>query len=98
MLVLERHYTAGGFTHVFERPGFSWDVGVHYIGQALDPASEVRRAYDHLSGGALQWAAMPPVYDRAVVGGRTFELVTGREALRANLKSHFPGEARAIDR
>ena len=22
LLVLERHYTAGGFTHVFHRPGF----------------------------------------------------------------------------
>jgi all-trans-retinol 13,14-reductase len=98
VLVLERHYTAGGFTHVFERPGFSWDVGVHYIGQTLDPASEVRRAYDHLSGGALQWAAMPPVYDRAVIGGRSFEFVTGREALRDSLKSAFPRETRAIDR
>ena len=33
VLVLERHYTAGGFTHVFHRPGYEWDVGVHYIGQ-----------------------------------------------------------------
>ena len=32
VLVLERHYTAGGFTHVFRRPGYEWDVGVHYIG------------------------------------------------------------------
>ncbi len=30
VLVLERHYTAGGFTHVFHRPGYDWDVGVHY--------------------------------------------------------------------
>ena len=33
VLVLEKHYTAGGFTHVFHRPGFEWDVGVHYVGQ-----------------------------------------------------------------
>lgn len=31
-LVLERRYTLGGFTHVFRRPGYEWDVGVHYIG------------------------------------------------------------------
>ena len=30
-LVLERHYTVGGFTHSFTRPGFVWDVGVHDV-------------------------------------------------------------------
>ena len=33
VLVLERHYTAGGFTHSFKRRGYEWDVGVHYVGQ-----------------------------------------------------------------
>jgi all-trans-retinol 13,14-reductase len=33
ILVLERHYRAGGFTHTFtRRGGFEWDVGVHYVG------------------------------------------------------------------
>ena len=27
VLVLERHYTAGGFTHAYSRKGFEWDVG-----------------------------------------------------------------------
>ena len=39
VLVLERHYTAGGYTHSFRRPGYSWDVGVHYVGDLQDPAS-----------------------------------------------------------
>ena len=30
--VLEQHYTAGGYTHSYERNGYEWDVGVHYIG------------------------------------------------------------------
>src|SRR5580658_10952823 len=64
VLILERHYTAGGFTHVFHRPGYEWDVGVHYIGQVNDPASPVRRAFDHVSGGELDWVPMPDVYDR----------------------------------
>jgi all-trans-retinol 13,14-reductase len=33
VLVLERHYEAGGFTHTFHRPGYEWDVGLHYIGR-----------------------------------------------------------------
>ncbi|HRH63671.1 MAG TPA: NAD(P)-binding protein, partial [Bacteroidia bacterium] len=33
VLVLERHYVPGGFTHAFKRKNFKWDVGVHYVGQ-----------------------------------------------------------------
>ena len=44
VLVLERHYVAGGFTHAFHRPGYDWDVGVHYIGQVQN--SDSPRAQD----------------------------------------------------
>jgi all-trans-retinol 13,14-reductase len=98
VLVLERHYTAGGYTHSFNRPGYSWDVGVHYIGELQDPASPLRAAFDYLSGGQLEWASMPDVYDRVVMGGRSFEFPTGLERLRARLKDYFPTEASAIDR
>jgi all-trans-retinol 13,14-reductase len=98
VLVLERHYTAGGYTHSFQRPGYSWDVGVHYIGDLQDPASPLRAAFDHLTGGQLEWAPMPDVYDRIMIGGRTFEFPTGLERLRARLKDYFPAEASAIDR
>ena len=98
VLVLERHYTAGGYTHSFQRPGYSWDVGVHYIGDLQDPASPLRAAFDHLTNGQLEWALMPDVYDRIIIGGRTFEFPTGLERLRARLKDYFPNEAGAIDR
>ena len=33
VLVLERHFKIGGFTHTFTRPGgWSWDVGLLYVG------------------------------------------------------------------
>ena len=64
VLVLERHYTAGGFTHTFRRPGYEWDVGVHYVGEVNDPNSPLRAAFDHLTEGRLQWNSMPDVYDR----------------------------------
>jgi all-trans-retinol 13,14-reductase len=53
VLVLERHYEAGGFTHTFRRPGYEWDVGLHYIGQMQDERSTVRRAFDHITGGRV---------------------------------------------
>ena len=98
VLVLERHYVAGGFTHSFHRPGFDWDVGLHYIGQVQAERSPVRRAFDHLTGDAVKWAPMPDVYDRVRVGDRTFDFVSGVERFRGQMKSYFPGEARAIDR
>ena len=98
VLVLERHYTAGGYTHSFHRPGYSWDVGVHYIGELQDPASPLRAAFDHLTEGQLEWAPMPDVYDRVVIDGRTFDFPTGLEPLRERLKKYFPNEATAIDR
>jgi all-trans-retinol 13,14-reductase len=97
VLVLERHYEAGGFTHTFRRPGFDWDVGVHYIGD-MQSKSALRNAFDHVTGAGVQWAAMPDVYDRYVVGDRSYSFAKGRERLRADLKSWFPAEAAAIDK
>jgi all-trans-retinol 13,14-reductase len=62
VLVLEQHYTGGGLTHVFRRPGFEWDVGLHYVGQVHDPDSPARRLFDYLTEGRLVWAAMPNAY------------------------------------
>jgi phytoene dehydrogenase-like protein len=97
VLVLERHYEAGGFTHTFRRPGFEWDVGLHYIGQVQDSGHIMRRAFDHVTGG-VRWQAMPAVYDRVHIAGRRFDFTAGLERFRADLKSWFPGEVGAIDR
>src|SRR5208337_752220 len=98
VLVLERHYEAGGFTHTFHRPGYEWDVGLHYIGQMQDERSAVRRAFDHVTAGSVQWQPMPDVYDRAIIEGRIFNFAAGLERFREGLLESFPGERRAIYR
>ncbi len=98
VLVLEKHYLAGGFTHVFHRQGYEWDVGLHYIGEMQNPDSVLRRAFDQITGHQLEWAPMPDVYDRAVIGGRIYDFVSGLERFRARMKGYFPDEAVAIDR
>jgi len=85
VLILERHYTAGGFTHVFRRPGYEWDVGVHYIGQVNDPKSPVRAAYDYLTDGQLSWEPMPDVYDRLILGDREYEFLSDAQRFRARV-------------
>jgi all-trans-retinol 13,14-reductase len=94
--VLEQHYTAGGFTHSYERAGYEWDVGVHYIGEVGAP-TRTRRMFDYLSGGKLEWAPMDDEYDRFYVGDKVFNAVAGKSAFRDNLVRQFPDEARAID-
>lgn len=98
VLVLERHYTAGGFTHAFHRPGYEWDVGVHYIGQVQDPDSPVRAAFDHITEGRLSWNPMPDVYDEIRIAGRVYEFRKGLEQFRDGLLASFPNESCAIDR
>jgi phytoene dehydrogenase-like protein len=98
VLVLEKHYAAGGLTHVFHRPGFEWDVGVHYIGQMDQPDSPGRRLFDYLTEGRLDWQPMPDVYDRVRIGTTQFDYVRGEARLRDALVQAFPREVRAIDR
>jgi all-trans-retinol 13,14-reductase len=98
VLVLEQHYVAGGFTHVFKRNGYEWDVGLHYIGEVNREQSMMRRMFDYVSAGALEWADMGETYDRIYFGDEEYALRSGTEAFRADLKAHFPEEAEAIDR
>jgi len=98
VLVLERHYEVGGFTHTFRRPGYEWDVGLHYIGQVQDDRSRIRRAFDHVTAGQVQWQAMPEVYDRFIFEDQAFDFVAGLERFRQGVKQSFAREARAIDR
>jgi all-trans-retinol 13,14-reductase len=97
VLVLERHYVPGGYTHVFHRHGYEWDVGVHYVGGTHNKEGMLRRLFDFITNDQLEWAAMPDVYDRVLIGDRTYDFVSGVDRFRARLKDYFPGESAAID-
>ena len=98
VLVLERHYTAGGFTHTFRRPGYEWDVGVHYIGDVSHPRGSSRRIFDFITNGELEWADMGEVSDRIILGENSYDFVKGLENFRAKIHSYFPSEKDAINR
>lgn len=97
VLVLERHYTAGGFTHSFRRRGYEWDVGVHYIGDVHKPHSPMRRVFDTITDGQLQWAKMDDVYDSMVIKDQRYDYHTGVKAFREGLLQHFPHAGKDID-
>ena len=97
VLVLERHYTAGGFTHVFKRKGYEWDVGIHYIGEVQRPRSVIKRLFDYISDAQLKWADMGEVYDRIIIGDRSYDFVKGVQNFRDQLCEYFPEEESAIE-
>ncbi|TNC79882.1 MAG: FAD-dependent oxidoreductase [Oleiphilus sp.] len=95
--VLEQHYTAGGYTHAYEREGYEWDVGVHYIGEVHKPWSMIRRVFDVITDGELEWAPMDELYDHVVIGEKSYHYYAGREEFKQEMKFHFPDEGEAID-
>ncbi|MEP5566814.1 MAG: NAD(P)/FAD-dependent oxidoreductase [Halioglobus sp.] len=97
VLVLEQHYTAGGFTHAYARNGYEWDVGVHYIGDVGSRRSLSRQLFDFVSDSQLEWAPMDDNYDRFFIGDERFDMVSGKTKLVAALKQRFPDEHDAID-
>lgn len=97
VLVLERHYTAGGFTHIFKRKGYEWDVGIHYIGEVQRANSITKRLFDYISDGNLKWADMGEVYDRIIIGDKSYDFVKGVKNFKNRLHAYFPKDTKAID-
>lgn len=97
VLILERHTTAGGFTHVFKRKGYEWDVGIHYIGEVQRPKSVIKLLFDYISNGTLEWSDMGDIYDKIIIGNKTYNLVKGVENFKNQMLEYFPDEKNAID-
>ncbi|AEV31333.1 phytoene dehydrogenase-like oxidoreductase [Owenweeksia hongkongensis DSM 17368] len=97
VVVLERHYVPGGFTHSFKRKqGFNWDVGVHYVGN-LEEGGSMRGMFDLLSNKKLEWEPMGEVYDVVQIGDDVYEFKAGKENFRKQMIGYFPNEEKAID-
>ncbi|MEM1337906.1 MAG: NAD(P)/FAD-dependent oxidoreductase [Bacteroidota bacterium] len=97
VVLLERHYTPGGYTHIFKRRGYEWDVGIHYIGEVHREDGVLKKMFDYVSDGQLRWADMGDVYDRIVIGEKIYDFPKGVNNFKNTLKKHFPEEAQAID-
>lgn len=97
VLVLEQHYVPGGFTHTFRRKAWTWDVGVHAVGE-VTKHSMPGRLLASLTDDRLQWASLGPVYDEFVYpGGFRIDFPDSPQRFRENLIEAFPEERVAID-
>lgn len=97
VLVLERHYQAGGYMQDFSRKKFTWEVGVHYVGE-MGQGEPMRRIFDFVTGDKVDWAKMPDPYDRVYYPDMEYQVSSGRKQVQENLCSLFPEEAVAIKR
>jgi phytoene dehydrogenase-like protein len=97
VLVLERHFKIGGFTHTFTRPGgWSWDVGLHYVGQ-MGEGMMGRRLFDFITNSGVKWNSMPKGYDQFVYPDLQFCVPKGETNFREALSQAFPSERAAIE-
>ena len=97
VLVLEQHNIPGGFTQMFKRPGYRWDVGVHIVGE-MSEMSYLGRLLQTLTDGRLQWEPVGDVYDEFnFPDGFSIQLPDSREQFRETLIDYFPAEREAID-
>jgi phytoene dehydrogenase-like protein len=96
VLVLEQHFTAGGFTHEFSRKGkFHWDVGLHYVG-GMAKGNTARALFDYLSNGNLQWQKMPDPFEKFVYPDFSFEVTSDPDQFQRDLIQQFPQEETGI--
>ena len=97
VLLLEKHYVAGGYTHVFKRKDYEWDVGIHYVGDVHKDFTFMSILFDYITDHQLKWQEMDEVYDRIVIGDNVYDFKSGKENFIEMLYERFPGEEDAID-
>ncbi len=100
VLVLERHFKPGGFTHVFRRNAgntYEWDVGLHYVGNMKEDKPP-RALFDYITQNNVTWQQMPDPYDVFIFPDLRVELNSGEASFLSELIRHFPEEEAGIYR
>ena len=117
VLVLEQHDVAGGACHTFEerKPGedahftYEFDTGVHYVGANVGgpgchgpAASPIRKLFDAITDGALQWDPMSAHFDHAIVGAagaskrEVFKVHASALITEEDLMARFPRQKKGV--
>ncbi|HJV96313.1 MAG TPA: NAD(P)/FAD-dependent oxidoreductase, partial [Albitalea sp.] len=101
VLMLEQHSVAGGLTQTFQRQGWRFAPGVHYIGGVgpqPGPDGQFGRLLGWLSDGALRFEPCANPYDIVRLPGFEFGIAHPESAYRDALRARFPQQHAAIDR
>lgn len=98
VLLLEQHYLPGGFTHMFGRKGFKWDVGVHVIGE-MRRWDMPRRLLNWLTNGEVKMNSTGDPFDSFYFpSGHVFRMPEGEKKLLQGLAEEFPEDREELRR
>ena len=96
VLVLESHFKLGGFLHSFRRKGFTWDPGVHYIGE-MQLGSMTRQVMDLVTGGEVKFHPMQDYFEKFMFDGyKPFDVASSQQEFMSDLIAEFPDEEKSI--
>ncbi len=96
VLLLERHFKLGGLTHSFQRQGFHWDVGLHYVG-GMAEGSMSRQFMDLVTRRGVQWSKIEDPLEHFVYPNHHVRVPSDKAAYKQHLKELFPGSEHQID-
>lgn len=92
VLVVEKHFKLGGFTHSFRRRQYEWDAGVHYVGEMQEGAM-ARRVMDLVTRKGVQWHRMGETLERVMLPEGSFEIPSDPKQFKVRLIERFPDDA-----
>lgn len=96
VLIVEQHYKAGGYCTSFDRNGYRFDVGVHYLGSLRDGGA-LNRIFNELSLFDKITIIRSDVCDRIVVPDMTVLIRNNSGKTKEELISNFPKEKNNIN-
>ncbi len=97
VLVLEKHFKVGGYTHTFKRKKYEWDVGIHYVGGVHKKNVFIRRLFDKITNENLKWNKTNDNYDRIIFPDKSYDFIAPKNKFIQSIKTAFPNEINAID-
>jgi all-trans-retinol 13,14-reductase len=97
VLVVEKHNRPGGYTHDFKRGNYHFNTGLHYLGN-LHKGSIIRRIFDLITGGKVEWVQMPDPFDTFVYPDLQLDVYADLKRTISGICDLFPDESRAIRR
>ena len=98
VLILEKHFKIGGYTHTFKRKNYEWDVGIHYIGAVHLKKTLLSRIFSKITEDNLKWNKMSDNYDRIIFPDKSYDFVAPRSKFIEMIKSYFPSESTNIEK
>ncbi len=97
VLVLEKHYLPGGYTHMFSRQGMHWDVGVHAIGD-LHSKGKMRKQLQWLTDGKIEFKSLGSIYESFYYPDEfRINFPDSIRNFKSELYQKFPDEKNVID-